>query len=266
MDRRHPARSHSPRLPSVRPRAIQTSTLPRCERQRRFTRDFDARRPACSLATGRTGILFTRRPCRPDHPVPRRSIALVGEREILGGLGEEAYQRCDGPTHWASLSLTPETFTEMARALIGTDLQAPVSRRLLAPPPAPMQRLSWLHGQVARLARETAWVLASEEPARALEQVMGCLAKEGPKVDAAARRRGAAIVARLEATLEAAPGRPLHLPEICMGSASRSGPCRGTAWLISALVRNVTFTYAVCIWRAGYGARPNPAPRNNRLA
>ena len=140
---------------------------------------------------------------------------------ILGGLGEEAYQRCDDPAHWASLSLTPETFTQMARALIGTDLQAPVSSRLLAPPPASMQRLSWLHGQVARLARETPWVLAQDEPVRALEQamihaLMSCLAGEGPKEDAAARRHGTEIIARLEAMLEAAPGRPLHLPEICM--------------------------------------------------
>ena len=140
---------------------------------------------------------------------------------ILGGLGEEAYQRCDGPAHWASLSLTPETFTQMARALNGTDLQTPVSSRLLAPPPTSMQRLSWLHGQVARLARETPSVLAQDEPARALEQamihaLMSCLAGEGPKEDPAARRRGTEIIARLEAMVEAAPNHPLHLPEICM--------------------------------------------------
>jgi len=139
---------------------------------------------------------------------------------IVAGLGEEGYQRCEGPTHWASLSLPPETFADLGRVLNGIDPRAASSRQL-APPPAPLRRLSWLHGQVARLARETPWVLAQDEPARALEQamihaLMSCLAGEGPKKDAAARRRGAEIVARLEAILEAAPNRPLHLPEICM--------------------------------------------------
>jgi len=139
---------------------------------------------------------------------------------IVAGLGEEVYQRCVGPTHWASLSLPPETFAELGCTLNGIDPQAASSHKL-APPPAPMRRLGWLHGQVARLARETPWLLAQNECARTLEQamihaLMACLAGEGPREDATARRRGAAIVARLETILEAAPNHPLHVPEICM--------------------------------------------------
>jgi AraC-like DNA-binding protein len=171
-----------------------------------------------ALAPNRVITMFPQPGSAPLHW--RGKEAAPGDL-ILAGLGEDGHQRCEGPTHWASLSLPPETFTEMARALIGADLRVPASSRLLAPPPAAMRRLSWLHGQVARLARDTPWVLTQDEPARALEQatihaLMACLAVEGPKEDAVARRRGTAIVARLEAILEMTPNRPLHLPEICI--------------------------------------------------
>ena len=72
-----------------------------------------------------------------------------------------------------------------------------------------------------RLAREAPWVLARAEPAHALEQalieaLMACLGEADAKEDAAALRRGAAIVAKFEAMLEATPDRPLHVPEICL--------------------------------------------------
>jgi AraC-like DNA-binding protein len=139
---------------------------------------------------------------------------------IVVAPGEDGYQRCEGPAHWASLSLAPENFAAMGRALNGIEPR-PASSRPFSPLAAPMRRLSWLHGEVARLAREAPWVLAEAEPARALEQalihaLMSCLAGEGPKEDAAARRRGGQIVAKLEAMLHATPNLPLHLPEICL--------------------------------------------------
>jgi len=138
---------------------------------------------------------------------------------ILAGIGEDGYQHSEGPTHWASLSLPPDTFAALA-ALNGL-APRPASGHPFAPLPASMRRLGWLHGEVARLAREAPWVLARAEPARALEQalidaLMSCLGEQDARVDAAARRRGAEIVARMEAMLEAAPNRPLHLPEICL--------------------------------------------------
>ncbi len=138
---------------------------------------------------------------------------------LLAGVGEEGYQRCDGPTHWASLSLPPDAFARFA-ALNGV-APRPASSRTFTPLPASMRRLGWLHGEVARLAREAPWVLARAEPAHALEQalieaLMACLGEADAKEDAAALRRGAKIVARMEAMLKAAPNRPLHLPEICL--------------------------------------------------
>ena len=133
------------------------------------------------------------------------------------GLGHEGYQRTEGPTHWASLSLPPEGLAELG---VGAELGALTSNRLWRPAPGAMRRLQALHRQVETLARETPWVLEAAEPVQALEQALlvalaDCLATGAAQEETAPQRLGGAIIARLDALLEAAPGRPLYLPQVC---------------------------------------------------
>jgi transcriptional regulator GlxA family with amidase domain len=63
-------------------------------------------------------------------------------------------------------------------------------------------------------------MLGEAEPVRALKQTMiealaDCLAAGAPWEETAPQRLGGAIIARLDAMLEAAPDRPLYLPEVC---------------------------------------------------
>lgn len=153
-------------------------------------------------------------------PFSWRGLRMSPGTMMVAGLGADAYLRSDGAARWASLSLPPEKLAEMGRTVIGTDLLPASFCHLRIPSPSAIQRLSWLHREVARLAREAPWVLTQDEPARSLEQamiqaLMACLAGDTPKQDVVARRHGQRVIARMLAVQEAAPDSPLHVPQIC---------------------------------------------------
>jgi AraC-like DNA-binding protein len=148
-----------------------------------------------SYSRDRAIMMFTHPGGAPIHwrgqQVPPGSLIGVG-------LGHDGYHYTDGPTHWATLSLPP----------------------VWAPPPAALRRLQALHRRVETLARETPWMLARVEPARALNQaiiaaVAACIGADMAKQEVVRPRRGSAIIARLDAMLEVAPDSPIYVPEVC---------------------------------------------------
>ncbi|MET0309866.1 MAG: helix-turn-helix domain-containing protein [Sphingomonas sp.] len=101
--------------------------------------------------------------------------------------------------------------------------------RMFEAPKAPMARLLALMDDVARLVRETPWVLEALEPARALEgsildALAACLSQGLVRPDRAAIGRHRQIVARFEQALRDRPEEMLSLAAICaaVGVAERT--------------------------------------------
>ena len=92
-----------------------------------------------------------------------------------------------------------------------------------------MSRLLQLHDSIGQMASNTPEVLEFPQVARSLEQqllfiVVRCLTESVASQIPRSASRHEAIVARLEAYLEAHPDRPLYLVEICaaLGTAERT--------------------------------------------
>jgi AraC-like DNA-binding protein len=138
---------------------------------------------------------------------------------IIDGVGTTRHHRGSAPSHWASMSLTPEHVAEVRSIANGRGSTAPVVTRLVRPDPVLMGRLLALHDNVARLARIAPARLAQPEATRSLEQALiramiRCLTGTPLEVRTATRRH-TEIIARLENLLAANQDRPLYLAEIC---------------------------------------------------
>jgi hypothetical protein len=182
-----------------------------------FGEEFGARTARLAMDPGRVILTFSGAGRAVSHW--RGQVILPGT--LVGvGRGQDGYHYTDGPAQWGSMSLAPEAYAEMGRSVLGTALVAPTSSLLLTPAPAALRRLQALHGRITGLARTQPWMLGEAEPVRALKQTMiealaDCLAAGAPREETAPQRLGGAIIARLDAMLEAAPDRPLYLPEVC---------------------------------------------------
>jgi AraC-like DNA-binding protein len=145
------------------------------------------------------------------------------------GPNAEYYRRASTGYGWASMSLTPESLANAARALAGRELSAPPVTRRIRPPAHLMSRLLRLHQAAGQLAVNTPDILAHPEVARALEQelvraMIACLANGTAVERVSGGPRHASIMRRFEDILEANPDKPMYLTEICaaIGTAERT--------------------------------------------
>jgi AraC-like DNA-binding protein len=161
-----------------------------------------------------------------DQPAMRHSGLEVSPGEIIvDGLGSTHHHRSWAPSHWGSMSLTPEDLAAAGRAIAGRELTVPAVTCIRRPGPAAMSRLLHLHQTAVRLAKTTPDLLAQAEVARALEQALihamiTCLT-DGTSVEMSpTARHHAAVVARFEELLAASDNRPLYMAEICAATGA----------------------------------------------
>jgi AraC-like DNA-binding protein len=133
--------------------------------------------------------------------------------------GAEHYQRSTIPCRWASMSLPIEELAAAGQAIAGRDLAAPKVTALIRPPPAMMGRLSQLHAAAGDLAATAPEILTHPEVAKAIEQelvhaMVRCLMDEGSERVSAGHSR-MPVMRRFDQVIEANPGKPLYIAEVC---------------------------------------------------
>jgi AraC-like DNA-binding protein len=137
---------------------------------------------------------------------------------IFYAKSSEYYRRSFSEARWGAMSLPVEELAVAAEAVVGRELTAPASNRLIRPPPALMTRLLRLHEAAGQLAETAPDILAHPEVARVIKQellrvMVACLTDP-----AAVERRGPsqqAVIRRFEQILEARRNEPLYMTEVC---------------------------------------------------
>jgi AraC-like DNA-binding protein len=133
--------------------------------------------------------------------------------------GAEHHHRSSTACQWAAMSLPLEDLAAAGRAIIGRDLETPEVSTMIRPPPGLMGRLLRLHEATGHLAAITPDILAHPEVAKAIEQelihvMVRCLT-ESHSQHTSARHQRVSLMRRFERIIEANPGKPLYLAEIC---------------------------------------------------
>jgi AraC-like DNA-binding protein len=157
---------------------------------------------------------------------------LGGDRIIHFGPHAETVATSPTGMAWAFgiLVVPGEVLATHAPALAGFDLADPShTDRMFVVQSVAMTRLIALTRDVARIARDTPWIIEATEPARALagtvlEALLLCLAQGELRHDRGAPLRHRQIVARFEQLLDERPDETLSLPAICaaIGVAERT--------------------------------------------
>jgi AraC-like DNA-binding protein len=167
----------------------------------------------------------------------RRSIGFLTESnsaalqhcglEVLPGdmvvsRSDVAHRRSGADFHYGSISLPTDELDGAVRAITGSGFMTGHDQRIIHPDRQPMMRLMRLHKLLGQLAHDTPEILKLPEVVRALESevvhvMVRCLAESADVEATRGGRRHDAIMGRFEEFLEAHPGRPLYLTEICAG-------------------------------------------------
>lgn len=126
---------------------------------------------------------------------------------------------------WGTVSFERDALARVSVGLAGRDAanSRPRGAAYAVPPGLALDRLIRLHRRLERLARERPEVLRVSAVARqwddALVRALLGTTATGPfEPDRSARRRHAALLRRLEAVLDARPGEPMTLTELCLAT------------------------------------------------
>jgi AraC-like DNA-binding protein len=166
----------------------------------------------------RNAIFFLTKPDQPSTTLS--GIELPPGDIVFPATGGEYYNRGHGNARWGAMSLTPEDLAAYGRAIVGRELVAPRSTRVVRPQHDVMSRLVKLQKAATDLAAAAPKVLAHPEVANAIEQelvrlMIVCLADPQVEEGGRALRLGSTVMRRFEQLLEAHPHQPLHIPEVC---------------------------------------------------
>jgi AraC-like DNA-binding protein len=140
--------------------------------------------------------------------------------DIIVNNADMMHRRTAANCDWGSMSLPPDDLNAACKAITGHEFSKASLKHLVRPSATLMSRLLNLHGMVRQIAKTTPNLLELPEVARALEQelihvMIRCLT-EGDFSELTTRGcHYDKIVSRFEEYLEAHPGTPLSLTEIC---------------------------------------------------
>jgi AraC-like DNA-binding protein len=163
-----------------------------------------------------------------DQPSVQNRGKDFSPQEIIIHSEDVTYHRTSGDCRFGAMSLTTDDFDAAYKAVVGHEFPLDKLNGIVRPSPDLMLRLTALHGTVGQMAKITPEILELPEVSRALEQqlihVMVRCMTEGVFSTMISRQRHDVIIARFREFLEANPGTPLYLPEICaaIGAAERT--------------------------------------------
>jgi AraC-like DNA-binding protein len=168
-----------------------------------------------TVSKRRNGIFFL---AEPHHaPTHHTGKEFPPGCMMVYSAGAEHHHRSSTVCNWAAMSLPLEDLAAAGQAIVGRDLTTPKVSTLIHPPPALMSRLVRLHEAVGRLAATSPDILAHPEVAKSIEQelihvMIRCLT-EG-RSDSIWPYR-VPVMRRFEQMIEANPGKPLYLAQVC---------------------------------------------------
>jgi AraC-like DNA-binding protein len=155
--------------------------------------------------------------------------------DIIVNNFDEMHQRTHAEFRLGTMSLATDDFDAACKALTGREFSGSPQKQFVRPNADLMSRLLKVHELVGQVAETTPDILEIPGAMRSLEQrlihlMVGCLTEGVPSPMTSGGCRRDNIVGRFEAYLEAHPGKPLYLPEICaaIGIAERTlrGACQ----------------------------------------
>ena len=166
---------------------------------------------------------------RPNQPAMQHCGMAVLPGDIVINDTDLMYRRTEANCDWGSMSLPRDDLDASCKAVAGREYSGSPLKHLIRPAPELMSRLLTIHEMVGQLAKTTPDILSLPEVARALEQelilvMIRCLTEGCSLGMRSGGRRHDMIIARFEEFLDAHPGRPLYLTEICaaIGVAERT--------------------------------------------
>ncbi len=165
-----------------------------------------------------------------SEPASMRHCGMeVQSGDIIVNNFDEMHQRTQAGFRMGSMSLTIDDLDAACKATTGREFSVAPFKHLVRPSAALISRLLKLHETVGEIARTMPDLLERPEVVRALEQqlvylMVRCLTEGTVSILTNGSDRHDKIVARFEAYLEAHPGKPLYLAEICaaVGAAERT--------------------------------------------
>ena len=186
----------------------------------------------CRIATPQDHCLFLFSP-RKDQAPSNVATAEVRFADIIYAPGgSQDYYRGSGDTAWAALSPRLDDLMTAAETLGGVDLDGLRGTRVITPPLPVRLRLLEVTRSVGNLAATDPELLRHPHVAQAVEDgllraMAACLGPIGFRHSMRGRvGRGAVIMRRFEAYLEANADRPVHLTEMCAAIGVRARTLR----------------------------------------
>jgi AraC-like DNA-binding protein len=159
----------------------------------------------------------------PDQaPILHSGIEVPPSDIVCYPLGSEHHYRTSTSYHCGGMSLTQEDFAALAKVLVGYELTAPATMRVVRPPPALMSQLLTLHKAVADLAATAPKMLEHPEVARAMEQelvraMIACLTDPATEERYRSSLQRLIVMQRFEQMLEAQQDDSLYITDVCAG-------------------------------------------------
>jgi AraC-like DNA-binding protein len=157
----------------------------------------------------------------PDQPEVRLNGFDAGHRNLLVlGAGREYHQRTADDLRWGSTTMPTASLMASAGALLGREIAPLGVTRLITPSPSALDRLRSLHESSAIMAAAAPDGLHPRVAAglrhALVEALVSCLAADSPDdASVVLDSRSAGVMRRFMELVEAEPGRPLYMMDVC---------------------------------------------------
>lgn len=164
-----------------------------------------------------------------DQPEVYHCGRLFEQGELIADDFDVQHAKTAGNYRLGSISLSAEDLVAVCNTVAGCEFDTERSKHYIRPDPLLMDRFKKLHAMVGDIARTTPALFEMPEVLRALEHqlthlLVRCLTEGAVSTIGKSTLRYEVIVARFEEFLEANPGTPLYLTEVCaaVGAAERT--------------------------------------------
>jgi AraC-like DNA-binding protein len=156
-----------------------------------------------------------------------RGTAADDRHLITHGAGN-FFERIDGFSDHRDIVIPSRLLTEYVYAIVGTPLTVPVGARRWLPQPQALKSLSALHEAATRVTARRAMIPCNVQAVHGLEQelidrLVECLSSARCEITGTGSDRGADVIARFAASVEAHAGQFGKIGEFCeaIGVAER---------------------------------------------
>jgi AraC-like DNA-binding protein len=181
-----------------------------------------------STHTGdRTSIMFH---TQPGPSIFRDGVEVPSNTLVQRAGGARSHlQRSYGPINWGSISFRLRDLPSVSEKVLGFDLTPPLAEQRFVPRPVAMANFRRLHAAVGQLVQEAPELIAHQEAAHGIGQVLmqalvACFEKDNAQGPTSTQIRHQKIMMRFNSILKANPTTPLYVLEIAaaVGASLRS--------------------------------------------